>query len=186
MVQSEGRAHALRWRPCQTCPTFHMQAITCASDAHSLLGVPPGAPKDVIKRAYRKLVLRTHPDIAHDGGSEERFIQVPYTLLSSCIPYVWYVCLQCMQCACTAGHQADTCTCDPSLGGAISTRRTAFLRYRSRRRMKHSSSGGGSPGKRSRRARIPGTFMIGASKLDARLPPAHAIHLSRAALQAHF
>lgn len=53
-----------------------MQA-SAGSDAHSLLGVPPGSPKDVIKRAYRKLVLRTHPDIAQDGGSEDRFIQVP-------------------------------------------------------------------------------------------------------------
>jgi DnaJ-domain-containing protein 1 len=53
-----------------------MQVTASAGDAHSLLGVPQGAPKDVIKRAYRKLVLRTHPDIARDGGSEERFIQV--------------------------------------------------------------------------------------------------------------
>lgn len=52
------------------------QASASGSDAHLLLGVPPGSPKDVIKRAYRKLVLHTHPDIAHDG-SEERFIQVP-------------------------------------------------------------------------------------------------------------
>lgn len=59
-------------------PLFDVQrqASASSSDAHSLLGVPPRAPKDVIKRAYRKLVLRTHPDIAHGGGSEERFIQV--------------------------------------------------------------------------------------------------------------
>ena len=50
--------------------------LQASGDAHSVLNVPAGAPKDVIKRAYRKLVLRTHPDIAHDGGSEERFIQV--------------------------------------------------------------------------------------------------------------
>ena len=56
--------------------TGDVQVVTSASDAHSLLGVPQGAPKDVIKRAYRKLVLRTHPDIAHDG-SQDRFIQVP-------------------------------------------------------------------------------------------------------------
>lgn len=61
---------------CPNDPSLDMQVTANASDAHSLLGVPPGAPKDVIKRAYRKLVLRTHPDIAHDG-SEDRFIQVP-------------------------------------------------------------------------------------------------------------
>jgi len=43
--------------------------------------VKPGAAKDAVKRAYRKLVLRTHPDIAQDGGSHERFIQVRWHAL---------------------------------------------------------------------------------------------------------
>lgn len=43
----------------------------------------PGAAKDAVKRAYRKLVLRTHPDIAQDGGSHERFIQVRWHLRHS-------------------------------------------------------------------------------------------------------
>ena len=64
---------------CLNQSAIDVQVVISASDAHSLLGVPQGAPKDVIKRAYRKLVLRTHPDIAHDG-SQDRFIQVSLSL----------------------------------------------------------------------------------------------------------
>ena len=36
--------------------------------ALAVLGVPPGSPPDVIRKAYRGKLMETHPDV---GGSEE-------------------------------------------------------------------------------------------------------------------
>ncbi len=48
---------------------------------YDLLGLPRGAPKDEIKKAYKKKALETHPD---RGGDQEVFKQVnhAYTILS--------------------------------------------------------------------------------------------------------
>jgi len=46
------------------------------SDPFRKLGVEKGATKAAIKKAYRKMVLRVHPDLNREGGSEEEFIQV--------------------------------------------------------------------------------------------------------------
>ena len=89
---------------CLNQSPIDVQVVTSASDAHSLLGVPQGAPKDVIKRAYRKLVLRTHPDIAHDG-SQDRFIQVSTESLLCTLVSHWQSCS--MQIACTAEQQVS-------------------------------------------------------------------------------
>lgn len=40
-------------------------------DAHRLLGVPAGADRETVKRAYRRLARALHPDM-HAGTSEER------------------------------------------------------------------------------------------------------------------
>lgn len=49
----------------------------CAAteDPFNRLGVAPNSTKDVIRKAYRKLVLRVHPDL-HPDGSDQEFIQV--------------------------------------------------------------------------------------------------------------
>jgi DnaJ-class molecular chaperone len=51
-------------------------------DYYSILGVPKGAPDDEIKKAYRKMAMKHHPD--RNGGDDTKFkqIQEAYDTLS--------------------------------------------------------------------------------------------------------
>ena len=53
-------------------------------DYYELLGVERNADDEQIKRAYRQLALRYHPDTAEDGGSQHLFQQITeaYNILS--------------------------------------------------------------------------------------------------------
>jgi curved DNA-binding protein len=53
-------------------------------DYYAVLGVPRDADADAIRRAYRKLARRYHPDVNSDSDAEERFKEVgeAYDVLS--------------------------------------------------------------------------------------------------------
>lgn len=50
---------------------------------YKILGLPKGASLEAIKKAYRRMAMRYHPD--RDGGSRERFLQIAeaYEVLTS-------------------------------------------------------------------------------------------------------
>src|SRR5699024_761998 len=45
-------------------------------DPHEVLGVSKDASADEIKKGYRKLSKKYHPDLNHDEGAEEKFKEV--------------------------------------------------------------------------------------------------------------
>ena len=53
------------------------------NDYYALLEVPRGASQDEVKRAYRKLARRFHPDVSKEANAEERFkaVQEAYEVL---------------------------------------------------------------------------------------------------------
>jgi curved DNA-binding protein CbpA len=50
--------------------------IEVVTDYYSILGLPQGASKDAIKKAYRKLAFEWHPDLNPSKEAEEKFRQV--------------------------------------------------------------------------------------------------------------
>merc|ERR1739848_870406 len=58
--------------------------INMGKDYYRILGVARGASEDEIKKAYRKLALKYHPDKNQTAGAEEKFKEIgeAYDVLS--------------------------------------------------------------------------------------------------------
>jgi molecular chaperone DnaJ len=72
-----------------------------AGDYYEILGIPRSANDKEVKKAYRKLALKYHPDVCKDKGAEEKFKQIneAYSVLSDKQKKIQYDNL---------GHEADT------------------------------------------------------------------------------
>jgi len=59
--------------------------MAAVRDLYEILGVKSSAPPDAIKRAYRRLVKRYHPDVSKQRGAKEMFLEVSeaYEILSN-------------------------------------------------------------------------------------------------------
>lgn len=53
-------------------------------DYYKMLGIPKGANEEEIKKAYRRMALRFHPDKNKDANAEEKFKEIAeaYEVLS--------------------------------------------------------------------------------------------------------
>ena len=65
---ANGEAYQGNQKGGQTGPEFSRR------DPYEVLGVPRGAPQDEIRRAYRKLVVKYHPDKVNHLGDEFRIL----------------------------------------------------------------------------------------------------------------
>jgi len=55
---------------------FIKKVSSAGDDYYRILGIEKGATDDEIKKAYRKLALRLHPDKCQENGAEEAFKKV--------------------------------------------------------------------------------------------------------------
>lgn len=63
---------------------WNNKADKMGKDFYKILGIQKGANDDEIKKAYRKLALKYHPDKNKSAGAEERFKEIAeaYEVLS--------------------------------------------------------------------------------------------------------
>ncbi|EYC14603.1 hypothetical protein Y032_0040g301 [Ancylostoma ceylanicum] len=73
-----------RDRAAHGCVTRQTLLVNMAKDYYKILGVAKGASEDEIKKAYRKMALKYHPDKNKEPGAENKFKEIAeaYDVLS--------------------------------------------------------------------------------------------------------
>lgn len=58
--------------------SFHLIVVllVLAKDYYQILGVPKTASLDEIKKAFRKLAMKYHPDTNKEPNAKEKFVEV--------------------------------------------------------------------------------------------------------------
>lgn len=77
------RQTGISWRGIRI-PLIRVSNIRASANHYSVLGISPDADKSEIKKAYRQLARKHHPDVSRVKGSEERFraIKEAYEVLA--------------------------------------------------------------------------------------------------------
>jgi DnaJ-class molecular chaperone len=85
-VKSEGYGDENQWKKAfnQRMGWEEAKAILCDDDAYSILGIVFGATLDEIKKAYRKMAMKFHPDRNPGVDTTEKMQKIiaAYTLLT--------------------------------------------------------------------------------------------------------
>ncbi|MGH0168453.1 UNVERIFIED_CONTAM: hypothetical protein FKN15_054720 [Acipenser sinensis] len=71
-------------RGCLSQKSTDRELIAMGKDYYRMLGVPSGSNEDEIKKAYRKMALKFHPDKNKDPNAEDKFKEIAeaYEVLS--------------------------------------------------------------------------------------------------------
>ena len=84
MLRQRKTAHAIRRTIGEARSRSEAATGAMGKDYYAILGVGRGATDDEIKKAYRKMALKYHPDKNSDPGAEEKFKEIAeaYDVLS--------------------------------------------------------------------------------------------------------
>ncbi|XP_017721088.1 PREDICTED: dnaJ homolog subfamily B member 5 isoform X1 [Rhinopithecus bieti] len=82
--QSCSTSGRLRWSDQRNKETSAGPVAVMGKDYYKILGIPSGANEDEIKKAYRKMALKYHPDKNKEPNAEEKFKEIAeaYDVLS--------------------------------------------------------------------------------------------------------